>query len=112
MLSYPASCNKRSSASLSKELLLAFFTLTFQRLNHKEKIYHGVDPKGILSHLPINLKTSLLLFSYYGLIKNVRLLQINPNFTASLIVDFKLLRLKKGEVLYRMDDPSEEGIAT
>jgi len=67
-----------------------------------------MDPQESLKELPANLKTSLLLYSYYGMIKNIRLLQLDANFTASILTHLKLLKLKKGETLYRQDDPAEE----
>ena len=78
-------------------------------MNHKENVYYWMDPQESLKELPANLKTSLLLYSYYGMIKNIRLLQLDANFTASILTHLKLLKLKKGETLYRQDDPSEEG---
>jgi len=80
----------------------------FFELNHKENVYYWMDPQESLKELPANLKTSLLLYSYYGMIKNIRLLQLDANFTASILTHLKLLKLKKGETLYRQDDPSEE----
>ena len=72
-------------------------------------MYHWMDPQETLNELPANLKTSLLLYSYYGMIKNIKLLQTDANFTASLIPHLKLLKIKKGETLYRKEDPAEEG---
>lgn len=71
-------------------------------------IYHWADPDDQLKNLPITLKNSLLLYSYYDLIKDIRVLQIDKDFTASLLLHFKLLRLNKGEILYREDDPAHE----
>lgn len=49
-----------------------------------------------------------MIFSYYSLINNIRLLQVDANFTAALVANFKLLRLVEGETLYREDDLSTE----
>jgi len=68
-----------------------------------------MDPHENLNELPSNLKTSLLLYSYYGMIKNIKLLQMDANFTASLLTRLKLMKIKKGETLYREGDPAEEG---
>lgn len=62
----------------------------------------------MLKELPANLRTSLLLYSYYAMIKNIRLLQIDANFTAALVTHIKVLKLKEKEILYREDDPAEE----
>lgn len=84
---------------------------SFFRINDKEHAYYSMDPKCFMNNLPATLRTSVLLFSYYALIKNIRFLQTNPNLTASLIVHFKLLHLKEGEILYRENDPALEGIS-
>lgn len=78
------------------------------RLNHKENICHWVDPKDMLKGLPMSIRTKILLFSYYSIIKNIKILQIDATFTASLLTHIKLLRLKKDEVLYRQDDLANE----
>ncbi len=78
------------------------------RLNHKENVYYWMDPTEMLKELPANLRTSLLLYSYYAMIKNIRLLQIDANFTAALVTQLKVLKLKEKEILYREEDPSEE----
>jgi len=62
----------------------------------------------MLQGLPISLRTKLLLFSYYSIRKNIKILQIDPTFTASLLSHITLLRLKKNEVLYRQDDLAHE----
>jgi len=68
------------------------------------------DPHENLKGLPVSLKTTLLLYSYYDLIKNIRILQVDPNFTASLLPYFKLQKLHKEEIVYREDDLSHESI--
>ena len=78
-------------------------------ISHKENICNWGDPHGHLRDLPANLKTSLLLYSYYGLIKNIKLLQVDPNFTASLLLNFKLCQFQEGDMIYREDDPAYEG---
>ena len=82
----------------------------FFELNHKENMVHYVDPNDTLKNLPASLRKSLLLYSYYSLIKNISILHIDTNFTASLIPHFKLQRLNEGEILYREDDNASEGI--
>jgi CRP-like cAMP-binding protein len=62
----------------------------------------------MLKQLPANIRTSLLLFSYYPMIKNIKILQLDANFTAALLSHLKLVRLKNKEILYRQEDPSEE----
>ncbi len=62
----------------------------------------------MLTELPSNLRTGLLLYSYYNMIKNISLLQIDANFTAKILTHLKLLKLKQREILYREDDPSME----
>lgn len=80
------------------------------RINHKENVCHWADPNDTMKDLPANLKTSVLLYSYYGLITNIKLLQVDANFTAALLVHLKLMKLKDEELLYREDDPPHEGI--
>lgn len=80
----------------------------FFEINHKENIYYWIDSNHLLDQLPANLRTSLLLFSYYAMIKNISILQYDANFTAAIIVHFKLIKLKKKELVYREDDPPEE----
>jgi len=77
-------------------------------ISHKENICNWGDPNGHLRGLPASLKTSLLLYSYYGLIKNIKLLQVDPNFTASLLLHFKLCQFQEGDMIYREDDPAYE----
>jgi len=86
------------------------FLKSFNRINHKENVCHWADPNDMLSDLPANLKTSILLYSFYGLINNIKLLQVDPNFTAALLVHLKLIKLKDEELLYREEDPPHEGI--
>ena len=62
----------------------------------------------MLKHLPENLKSTLLLYSYHNMIKDIELLEVNANFTAALLLHLKLLKLDKREILYREDDPSQE----
>jgi len=62
----------------------------------------------MLKGLPMSIRTKLLLFSYYSIIKNIKILQIDATFTASLLTHIKLLRLKKDEILYRQDDLANE----
>ncbi len=62
----------------------------------------------MLKQLPANIRTSLLLFSYYPMIRNIKRLQLDANFTAALLFHLKLVKLKNKEILYREDDPSEE----
>ena len=58
----------------------------------------------------MNLRTKVLLFSYYEVIKNILILQIDATFTASLLLHGRLLKLKPNEVLYRQDDVANESI--
>ena len=62
----------------------------------------------MLKQLPANIRTSLLLFSYYPMIKNIKILQLDANFTAALLFHLKLVKLKNKEILYREEDPAEE----
>ena len=73
-------------------------------------MYHWVDSKQFLKGLPIGLKTNLLLFSYYSLIKDTKILQVNANFTAALLVHLKIFQMNAHETLYREDDPANESI--
>jgi len=65
----------------------------------------------MLKHLPENLKSTLLLYSYNGMIRDIELLGMNANFTALLLTHLKLLKLEKREILYREEDPSQESKA-
>lgn len=69
---------------------------------------HWIDPNSVVKGLPMNLRTKVLLFSYYELIKNILILQIDATFTASLLLHAKLLKLKPNEILYRQDDVANE----
>ncbi len=62
----------------------------------------------MLKHLPENLKSTLLLYSFNSMIRDVEILEMNANFTAILLTHLKLLKLEKREILYRQDDPSQE----
>jgi len=62
----------------------------------------------MLKHLPENLKSTLLLYSFNSMIRDVEILEMNANFTAILLTHLKLLKLEKKEILYREDDPSQE----
>ena len=78
------------------------------RLNHKENVYYWIDPSDMLKHLPENLKSTLLLYSYHTMIKDIEILELNANFTAALLTHLKLLKLEKREILYREGDPTQE----
>jgi len=80
----------------------------FFELNHKENMVHYVDPSDHLKNLPASLRKSVLLYSYYSLIRSVSILHIDTNFTAAIIPHFKLQSLHPGEILYREDDSSSE----
>jgi len=81
------------------------------RLNHKENVYYWIEPSDMLKHLPENLKSTLLLYSYRNMIKDIEILEMNANFTALLLTHLKLLKLEKREILYREEDPSQESIS-
>lgn len=78
------------------------------RLNHKENVYYFIDPQEDIMHLPYNLKKNLLLYTYYPMIQNIGLLKVDANFTVAILLDLKLIKLQKKEILYREDDPAEE----
>jgi len=95
----------------SKVKIPDFLRLKVQRffeLNHKENVYYWIDPTDMLKHLPENLKSTLLLYSFNSMIRDVEILEMNANFTAILLTHLKLLKLEKKEILYREDDPSQE----
>lgn len=71
-------------------------------------MYYWIDPTDMLKHLPENLKSTLLLYSFNSMIRDVEILEMNANFTAILLTHLKLLKLEKREILYRQDDPSQE----
>ena len=52
-----------------------------------------------------------MLISYYPMIHNIQLLNLDVNFAVALALHLKVLKLKKREILYREDDPSEESIS-
>ena len=71
-------------------------------------MYYWIDPTDMLKHLPENLKSTLLLYSFNSMIRDIEILEMNANFTAILLTHLKLLKLEKREILYRQDDPSQE----
>lgn len=77
-------------------------------MNHKENVYYWIDPSDMLKHLPENLKSTLLLYSYHTMIKDIEILELNANFTAAILTHLKLLKLEKREILYREGDPTQE----
>ncbi len=42
------------------------------------------------------------------MIRNIKLLQEDGNFTSKIISDLKMLKLAKNEILYREEESSEE----
>ena len=81
---------------------------TFYELNHKENVYYWIDPSDLLTCLPTPLKKHLLFHSYYPMIQDVHLLKMDLNFTISILLHLKVLKLAKLEILYREDDPAAE----
>jgi len=77
-------------------------------LNHKENIFYWIDPSDLLQDLPHNLRQSFLLYTYYPMVNTIKLFKMDANFTVSIVTHLKLLKLKKFEILYREDDPSQE----
>lgn len=86
--------------------------LFLSRINHRDNVYTWLDPQELLKELPTNLRSHLILFSYAKLIRNIRLLKIDPNFTATICPYLKILTLRTDEMIYRQDDPSMESIFT
>jgi len=82
--------------------------MTCKRLNHKENVYFWIDPFDMTRLLPSHLRKHLLLHSYYPMIQNIHFFKIDANFTVSLLLHLKVLKLQKNEILYREGDPSEE----
>jgi hypothetical protein len=78
------------------------------RLNHKENVYYFIDPQEDVMHLPYHLKKNLLLYTYYPMIQNIGLLKVDANFTVAILLELKLIKLQKKEILYREEDPAEE----
>lgn len=68
-----------------------------------------MDPQDLIEDLPQNLRQSLLLYTYYPMIQSLKLLQLDANFTAAIVTELKLLKLIKNEILYREEDPAQEG---
>ena len=82
---------------------------TFYEQNHKENVYCWIDPSDLLTSLPTPLKKHLLFHSYYPMIQDIHLLKMDVNFTIAILLDLKVLKLAKGDILYREEDPSAEG---
>lgn len=78
------------------------------RLNFKENVYYWIDPNDTWCSLPSFLKNNVLLIAYHPMIQHIKLLNIDVNFAVAIVLHLKVLKLKKREILYREDDPSEE----
>lgn len=72
-------------------------------------MYNWIEPENLLEELPTNLRTQLTLFAFSKMIKDIKLLKIDANFTASIVTKCKLIKLRPKEILYREEDPSVEG---
>lgn len=79
------------------------------RTNHRDNVANWIEPSNLLEELPFNFRTQVVIFAFSRMIKDIKLLKIDANFTATIVTKFKILKLRPKEILYRQEDPASEG---
>ena len=67
-----------------------------------------MDPKEMIKELPSQLRNELILICYANLKSSISILNIDENFTATIIPYLQFLEVQPGEVIYRQDDPPKD----
>lgn len=58
--------------------------------------------------MPVDLKNELIHTCYSDIVKNLKIMNYDKNFTSQLITNLYCMRLNENDILYRQNDPSEE----
>jgi hyperpolarization activated cyclic nucleotide-gated potassium channel 2 len=68
-------------------------------------VYSSLDPKKLIQELPSQIRNELLLICYKYVQDSISILQIDDNFTATLLPHLNFLEIQPTEIIYRQDDP-------